>query len=959
MSGLPELAPAASSTVHLPSSAARRDLNINRQILRAVFGLMSGTLLIRAMGMVKQVVISPRFGAGVAMDAYFVASGLPLTAAGIIMATIELSVIPTYARAQRDSARDHLSTLFSTLLNLLLVGAVLFCAILFAFRRQLVFLSAPALDPTRINLALYLWPLVLLTCALMVVGGLLESVLNAEGWFALPATAGALIPLTIAVLVMVAGESFGIAALCWGMVVGTSLQIAVLSICLIQKRIAYRLVIDLGLPEIRAILAAAWPMVLGASISQAAPLIDQAFASSLSVGGVSALEYALKIMSMPNGVVFASLGRAALPYLSRQAVTNDIQALKGTLRLYLWIVTIGTLAGTLALLELAHPVVAILFQRGAFTSQDALLTANTLRGFLIGLVPMAWNFLLIKAFGALGKTRVTMYIGVATVSADIVFDAIFIHFWQAFGIALATSIVSACSSMIFLFMLRREIGSLDLLTLPPELSHALRHFGRLHVRNCASILPYARLAAWKRGDRFRSLVCLRQTLAPLGIMCAALATGIASSLLDPLIAVGLGVVLVCTLAFLRYPYLLVIAWALVAAFVSFTRTNLNTNPDELLIPATLVLLLATPTVHVFRRVPGLAVFFIYLLWVLAGIGISPVDTVTFMKNWLIFLTYVGISVLTVVVLTARHRMEKLISALLLLSTLVAGFSIYAFATHQFSGLDASAAQYRVASVFTTDAPTLALLICMMIPLVVYRSITCQGWARVLTLILVALLIVVVGLTLTRSAFISLPLSVLVMAFCVPSFRTRLAILGGILGTGAVAIFLAVIVQVPLFARFMAADVATANGRTIVWNILLSHLDLSRLLGTGLNGHEALLDRVPVGPGGVMVAGGIGDSAFNVFLGALFDHGVVGASLLVLVFVILAVHLVVGVRRSTGDQRVLFAAVLAVYVNFLVQNLDAEALWVPGIGFYFWLIVALPFAQHWLSARPKVEEHGSG
>src|SRR5438445_13826340 len=99
--------------------------------------------------------------------------------------------------------------------------------------------------------------------------------------------------------------------------------------------LVYRLVIDLRNPAIGTILVVAWPVLIGALISQASPLVDQVFASYLSAGSISAISYSLKLISVPVGVIFISVGRAALPYLSRQASMNDLKALYETLYLYL------------------------------------------------------------------------------------------------------------------------------------------------------------------------------------------------------------------------------------------------------------------------------------------------------------------------------------------------------------------------------------------------------------------------------------------------------------------------------------------------------------------------------------------------------------------------------------------------------------------------------------------------
>ena len=132
------------------------------------------------------------------------------------------------------------------------------------------------------------------------------------------------------------------------------------------------------------------------------------------------------------------------------------------------------------MIVLAHPLVQILFQRGAFSADDTNRTASTLRAFLIGLTPMSLGFITSKAFTALGKNRLLLYVTLFSVAANAIFDYIFAHFWQSVGIALSTSAVYFCTMSIMLFTLHRMIGNLNLFTPPIEL---LQVIGKLGLRS--------------------------------------------------------------------------------------------------------------------------------------------------------------------------------------------------------------------------------------------------------------------------------------------------------------------------------------------------------------------------------------------------------------------------------------------------------------------------------------------
>src|SRR5260370_28383840 len=129
--------PSGSLSTTSPRMAAMPAKSVHKQIFRALLTLSSAALLIRVMGMLNQIVVTRRFGAGPTMDAYFVASTLPLLMATLLSTSIASSVIPVYTRVP-GARKEQASILFSTLLNLLMLSTALLTLVMFHFRAQLI-----------------------------------------------------------------------------------------------------------------------------------------------------------------------------------------------------------------------------------------------------------------------------------------------------------------------------------------------------------------------------------------------------------------------------------------------------------------------------------------------------------------------------------------------------------------------------------------------------------------------------------------------------------------------------------------------------------------------------------------------------------------------------------------------------------------------------------------------------
>src|SRR5207249_5963227 len=120
--------------------------------------------------------------------------------------------------------------------------------------------------------------------------------------------------------------------------------------------------------------------------------------------------------------------------------------------------------------------------------------------------------------------------------------------------------------------------------------------------------------------------------------------------------------------------------------------------------------------------------------------------------------------------------------------------------------------FRIFSVMGA-APPLAFFLSIMIPPAIYRAFTLRGFRRLGVSILILIFLVAIGLTFTRSVFICLPLSTIIMILFLPSRKMNIGLLAGILALAVGVVLLTTVGNVPVFSRFFNQDIATLNGRT--------------------------------------------------------------------------------------------------------------------------------------------------
>src|SRR5579859_3203316 len=211
-----------------------------------------------------------------------------------------------------------------------------------------------------------------------------------------------------------------------------------------------------------------------------------------------------------------------------------------------------------------------------------------------------------------------------------------------------------------------------------------------------------------------------------------------------------------------------------------------------------------------KRMPALAFWLGFMLWVLASIFISGIDALTFLKSWTLNLDYAVVGILAINLLTTRRRLMGLIDLILVEAVLIALYGIYGYVTHQHGQVDPTTGAFRITSIFNL-ATAFALHLSFVIPLAIFRAYTSHGARRFGMVLATLVLALAVVLTETRTALIAIPLSIIVQVVFIPSRRIKQIVFSGGFVVGLLLVILAVAGNSSIFGRFLNPDLTTLNG----------------------------------------------------------------------------------------------------------------------------------------------------
>ena len=430
-------------------------------LLKVLATVSSMTLASRVLGFVRDAVVARFFGAGALTDAFFVAFKLPnLLRRLFAEGAFSQAFVPILAEYRHRRGEDATRELVSRVATTLFLVLVIVTALGVLAAPVLVYVSAPGFsaDPAKFQITVDLlritFPYLLFISLVALAGG----ILNTWSRFTVPAFTPVL--LNVSMIVAAAWLSRHvdppIMALAWGVFLGGALQLAFQLPFLRRLGMLPHFDFAPADPGVRRILRLMGPAALGVSIAQLSLLINTIIASFLDTGSVSWLYYADRLMEFPTGMLGVALGTILLPSLAKHYADQDHAAYSRLLDWGLRLTLLLALPAAAALMVLSVPLVATLFQYGAFTAADVWKTSDAVIAYSVGLLGLILVKVLAPGFYARQDIRTPVKIAIVTLFATQAMNLVFIIPLRHAGLALAIGLGACLNAALLFRALRRR-----------------------------------------------------------------------------------------------------------------------------------------------------------------------------------------------------------------------------------------------------------------------------------------------------------------------------------------------------------------------------------------------------------------------------------------------------------------------------------------------------------------------
>ncbi len=376
------------------------------RLLPAFLSVGSWTLASRVLGLLRDILMAAFLGTGPVAQAFLIAFTLPnMFRRFFAEGAFNLAFVPMFAKkveAGEDAegfARDALSGLAAVLILLVVVGQLVMPWLVLA-------MASGFAGDERFTLAVAHGRIAFPYILFISLTALLSGVLNSLGRFALAAAAPILMNLVMIAFLVFGWWIQGDIGLwqIWSVPVAGVAQLALVwwGCARVGMPVVPRW--PRLTPELRRLAVIATPALLAGGVVQINLLVGRQVGSFFD-GAVAWLSYADRLYQLPLGVVGIAIGVVLLPDLSRRLATGDGKGGRDAINRATEFTLALTLPAAVALVVIPVPIVAVLFQHGAFDRADTWPTALAVAVYGAGLPAFVMQKVISPLYYAREDTR--------------------------------------------------------------------------------------------------------------------------------------------------------------------------------------------------------------------------------------------------------------------------------------------------------------------------------------------------------------------------------------------------------------------------------------------------------------------------------------------------------------------------------------------------------------------------
>lgn len=434
-----------------------------KSILKKTAQVGISSLVSKFMGIIREILQVRYLGIGAISDAFAIAYKIPNSLRKVFAeGALSAAFIPTIVKIIKDGKNNEANKLMSLLL--IFVGSLVLsiCLLIFLFPQKVILLFAPGFAHKELEFvtAIPLLRVLIFFILLISISSLLAGAIQAKHHFTIPAWGPVILNIAY-ILGLLIAKYFELPAFIFSIfiLIGGLIQFFIFYIA--YKKLEYQF----DWPDIKTkdyfkhIMAKFLPCLFSMSAIEINLLIDARFASNLPTGSITLVNLASRFMQIVLSAFASAFSSILLSHFSRiitYAPNRLSYYLLESSKFIFWI----TIPVTLFMIFFSYDIFYTSFYQFSnnFSLDQVKEASILLIAFVSGLFFYSLNKLFLSIYYSMGQTFLPTVVSLIGAIINVIFNAIFINYLGALGLAIATTLSAIAQSMLFIWILYRKFN---------------------------------------------------------------------------------------------------------------------------------------------------------------------------------------------------------------------------------------------------------------------------------------------------------------------------------------------------------------------------------------------------------------------------------------------------------------------------------------------------------------------
>ena len=425
--------------------------------------IATATLISKLLGFVRELVLAAFYGTSYVTDAYSMGTSIPNTILAGVIGAIATAYMPVFSKKMVDEGEEAANRFTSQIINYEAIASAIFCVIGWIFSDQIVRIFAPGYTGETAVLTSFFLKIGFILSLLNSVKCTLQSYLEYKGSFLLNIFLGYTQNIAIISFVIISAMVNMPKLIIFGLLVGHIIYL--FGNLFLAKKKGFKYSPDAHLSDsAKEVFRLAVPVFLGTSLGQINAFIDKYLASGLPEGSVSALHYGDTLVGVITNFTFGIFITILYPRLAKAFAEGNNERISSISERTLNLIVVLAIPFMFGAIVYSNEAIQVVYERGAFSEEATAMTASAFRFYAAAIAFTGVKSFLDRVYQAVHDTKTPATISVVAIVLNIILNLSLVGPMGHAGLAFATSISQAVSTVIAYMVFRRKYKDITLFT---------------------------------------------------------------------------------------------------------------------------------------------------------------------------------------------------------------------------------------------------------------------------------------------------------------------------------------------------------------------------------------------------------------------------------------------------------------------------------------------------------------